>query len=154
MENDQLRVAAGPKRTVLIRLGNRLRRARARARLTQADAAQVVGTSAQTVRNWETGRHEPPMWAVKKLAENYNVSEDTFLENLDAPFGSAIPTPRFPYDRVLVEAEKRPRSSEARRDCSGYDTSKNLALKWLTGRRLQHQRNIQAHAHESGSACW
>ena len=140
MENDQLRVAAGAKRTVLIRLGNRLRRARARARLTQADAAQVVGTSAQTVRNWETGRHEPPMWAVKKLAENYNVSEDTFLENLDAPFGSAIPTPRFPYDRVLVEAEKL---SEARRD-AGLTQAK---IAEMTGLSISAIRR-----YESGSA--
>ena len=106
MENDNLRVGAGAKRNALLSLGSRLRRARVRARLTQDVAARAVGTSAQTVRNWERGRHEPPTWAVKVLADCYKVSEEGLLKDLDAAILPVRPTPGFRYDRVVVDPEK------------------------------------------------
>ena len=95
----------------MVRLGNRLRTARRHAGLTQAEAAQVVGTTAQTVRNWETARNEPPMSAIRKLAERYSVSEDSLLDNLTTPFAPSATRLGFRYGRVIVDGQKL---SEAR----------------------------------------
>ena len=76
-------LVAGAKTVLLARLGRRLSLARKNSGLTQYDVAQHVGTIAQTVRNWETGRHEPSPATIKHLAELYNVDERTLLEDLD-----------------------------------------------------------------------
>ena len=100
------RLAAGAKTTLLRRLGKRLRLARNNSGLTQSDVAERLGTTAQTVRNWETGRHEPSPNAIKKLVEIYSVSENTLLEDLDPAIVPRFPKQGFRYDRVVVEPER------------------------------------------------
>ena len=88
--NNDRPLAASARHTLLLRLGDRLKRGRTRAGLTQAAAAEVVVTTAQTIRNWETERNEPPMPAIRKLEVPYGVREDSLLDNLSPPF---VPTP-------------------------------------------------------------
>ena len=111
--NNDRPLAAGARHTLLLRLGDRLKRARTQAGLTQAAAAEVVGTTAQTIRNWETARNEPPMSAIRKLAERYGVTEDSLLDNLSPPFAPSPSGFGFRYNRVFVKGDKL---SEARRD--------------------------------------
>lgn len=108
MEDDKRRIGAGAKRQALLQLGGRLRRARLRSGLTQIDVAQELETTAQTVRNWETGKHEPPPAIVKKLAERYRVNEKRLLEGLDSAIVPSRPIPGrgFRYDRVVVDPDK------------------------------------------------
>ena len=108
MEDDKRSIGTGAKRQALVRLGGRLRRARVRSGLTQIDVAHELGTTAQTVRNWETGKHEPPPATVKKLAERYRVNEKRLVEGLDSAIVPSRPIPGrgFRYDRVVVDPDK------------------------------------------------
>ena len=111
MEEDKRRIGAGGKRTALLHLGRRLREARRHSRRTQIDVAQELGTSPQTVRNWEAGRHEPPPSAIKALVACYGMSEEHLLEGLDTAIVPKAPGLR--YNRVVVEPQKL---SDARRE--------------------------------------
>lgn len=104
--HDQRSLRASGGRAVLIRLGNRLRAARQEAGLTQAQAAQHVGVTAQTIRNWETARNEPPHTAIQQLADEYNVSVDALLQDVIDPPIPTRPAQRFRYDRVTVDGSK------------------------------------------------
>lgn len=106
-------ISADAKRAALFRLGARLKKARQDSGLMQSDVAEELGITAQTVRNWEAGRHEPPLQAIKELANRYKVSEEELLENPGNLLGSsASAKPKFPYDRVRVDPGKL---SKARR---------------------------------------
>ena len=96
----------GAKTTVLIELGQRLRRARTRTPMTQAEVAENLGVIPQTVRNWESGKHEPPPLTIKKLATLYGVSQKSLLPNLDSPIiQRSLGTP-FRYGRVNIAPDK------------------------------------------------
>ena len=112
-DEDRRGISAEAKRAALSQLGNRLRKARQDSGLTQSEVAKEVGTTAQTVRNWEAGRHEPPLQAIKELADQYKVSEEELLENPGTHIISPPSTkPKFRYDRVCVDPRKL---SDARR---------------------------------------
>lgn len=139
-DEDRRSLKAGAKTAVLVQLGHRLRRARMRSRLTQNDVAENLGVTAQTVRNWESGKHEPPPQTIKKLAELYGESEERLLANLDS---AIIPRPigtLFRYDRVLVDPE---RMTSARSE-AGLTQAK---VSGMTGLSLSAIRR-----YESGSA--
>ena len=112
-------LSAGARFSILGRLGHRLRIARLEARLTQAQAAEAVGSTAQTVRNWETARNEPPPWAITKLAERYNVTEDSLLDDLTSPLGPPRSGLSFQHGRIPVDGQKL---SQARRDAGFTQT--------------------------------
>ena len=123
MEEDKRYIGAGAKRTALLHLGTRLRQARYRRHMTQSQVAKTLGTSPQTLRNWEAGRHEPPSSAVKALADLYRIREERLLEGLDT---AITPTrPGFRYNRVVVEPEKL---SQARRDAGMTQTEVSILL--------------------------
>ena len=46
-----------------------LKQARANAGLTQAQVAELIGVTVQTVKSWEAGRREPPTEPVLTQAE-------------------------------------------------------------------------------------
>lgn len=48
-------------------LGKRLRAAREAAKLSLADVGEAVGTSRQTMHNYETGAKEPGAWVLSRL---------------------------------------------------------------------------------------
>ena len=113
-DGDRRGIASNAKGAALFRLGVRLKKARQKSGLTQNEVAGEIGVTAQTVRNWEAGRNEPPRSAIRKLASLYGVTEEEFLENLDVPIGNPVSAkPKFPYDRVNVNPE---RLSRARRE--------------------------------------
>ena len=99
-------LAASAKRTLLVRLGSRLKRARLKVQKTQAEVAILVEATAQTVRNWEAGRFEPPPQAINTLAQIYRVSEEELLEGLDSAIEPPHPITRFRYNGVLVDPQK------------------------------------------------
>ena len=111
--NDIRSMTAGAKEALLRHVGDRLRRARRQSGLTQSQAARVTGVTIKTIQNWEMGRTEPPAWAIRKLAEAYETSENELLRDLASPFGPPRPDLRFPYDRVIVDP---PKLSQARKD--------------------------------------
>lgn len=60
-------------------LGERLRRAREEAELTQDEAAQEIGTTTRSIRRFERGEYEPSMTQLAALAVLYEVSSDSIL---------------------------------------------------------------------------
>ena len=59
------------RQTALTYLGKKLRKARRNMRLTQQAVSVHIGVTAQTIRNWETGRNEPSSKAFASLASLY-----------------------------------------------------------------------------------
>ena len=80
--------------------------------MTQVQAAENLEVTPQTVRNWETGRNEPPDSAIRKMANLYGLTVERLLEDLDAAVIAVRPLWGFRYNRVVVDPEKM---SEARR---------------------------------------
>ena len=76
METSNRNVASAAKQTALTALGGRLRAARTSASLIQQTVAERLGVSPQTVRNWETGRHEPTEQATEALASLYGIPSE------------------------------------------------------------------------------
>lgn len=60
---------------VLARSGLHLMRARAG--LSQHEAAQRMGVSRYLIRAWEDGRRRPPLWGLRRLADAYETSIST-----------------------------------------------------------------------------
>lgn len=73
MEKSNRKVSTAAKQAALAALGKRLHAARINAGLTQQKAAERLGVTPQSVRNWESGRSEPAEEAVDKLAALYGV---------------------------------------------------------------------------------
>ena len=53
--------------------------------LTQADIAQLLGTTRQQVSKWETGMQMMGVDKYVRLAEYYNISVDYLLGLIDTP---------------------------------------------------------------------
>ena len=60
-------------------IGDRIREARTRLRLTQAQLAGKVGVSSQTVWSWEAGRVKPKHEHLEELAFQFQVSTGWIL---------------------------------------------------------------------------
>ena len=80
METVSRGVASAAKRTALAELGKRLQAARENTGLTQQEVADRLGPSAQTIRNWEAGRHEPNQGDIENLASLYCVQSQQLRE--------------------------------------------------------------------------
>lgn len=81
--------------------------------MTQVQAAEILEVTPQTMRNWETGRNEPPDSAVRKMANLYGLTLERLLDDLDMAVIPVRPMARRSrYNRVIVNPE---RMSEARR---------------------------------------
>lgn len=61
-------------------IGDKIKKARTDAKLTQERAAEVLGVSRQTVSNWENGRFYPDIASVLKMSDLYGVSLDYLLK--------------------------------------------------------------------------
>ena len=64
-------------------IGRKLRQARTQAGLTQAQAAEKILVSRQTVSNWETGKSFPDLLSIVRCSELYGVSLDALLKGDD-----------------------------------------------------------------------
>ncbi len=60
-------------------LGQRLKKARLRLRLTQADLGRLLGITRNAVALWEAGTNAPTMDRIEAIAENLNVSAEYLL---------------------------------------------------------------------------
>lgn len=105
MAEPKRHIGADAKQMALIELGARLRRARVNKRIPQRVAAQRIGTSTQTIRNWEAGRHEADPQAVAALAEFYGVTTNSLLygEGNDAV---RLMQTSLRGDQILIDSEK------------------------------------------------
>ena len=61
-------------------IGDKIKKARTDAKLTQERAAEALGVSRQTVSNWENGRFYPDIASVLKMSDLYGVSLDYLLK--------------------------------------------------------------------------
>ncbi len=61
-------------------IGDKLRKARMQAQLTQEQAAEVLGVSRQTISNWETEKTYPDIVSVVRMSDLYQVSLDRLLK--------------------------------------------------------------------------
>jgi transcriptional regulator with XRE-family HTH domain len=58
---------------------NKLKEARKRCGMTQEEIAKELGLPRGNIANYETGRREPDLETIAKLANYYNVSTDWLL---------------------------------------------------------------------------
>lgn len=65
--------------------GERLKMLREKAGVSQQKIADIVGVTQQAVGKWETGKAEPDLATVAKLAEYFNCSTDYLLGKSDDP---------------------------------------------------------------------
>jgi transcriptional regulator with XRE-family HTH domain len=63
-------------------LGARLRELRIKAGLTQWDVATQLGTGANRISDWETGRYEPSLAVLKRFGEVYGVTVNGLLRGV------------------------------------------------------------------------
>lgn len=66
-------------------LGERFKKYRKKAGLTQKEAAQVIGINSYQLGNYETNRSEPSITILKKMSNVYGVSIDTLVGNNALP---------------------------------------------------------------------
>ncbi len=111
MESSNRNVGSDAKQAALTLLGKRLRTARENAGLTQQAVAKQLKVSAQSVRNWEIGKHEPTRTAKDTLAALYVVQ----LEQLTADILGL--QPKKPHSRPNKRIEVAPQLlAQARKD--------------------------------------
>lgn len=61
-------------------IGSKLKNARNNKRLTQEQAAEVLGVSRQTISNWESNKSYPDIISVIKMSDIYSISLDHLLK--------------------------------------------------------------------------
>ncbi len=90
-------------------LGDRLRRARDEAALTQEVVAEIIGVSWMTVHRWERGERTVPEIKLKRLCDLYGKTATWFLtlEEGDLEISNAqFETPRRVYRRIADSPAK------------------------------------------------
>lgn len=60
-------------------MGEKLKRARQAAGLSQADLAEKVGCRQKDISRWESGLHEPGALTLKKMAQALGCSMDDLV---------------------------------------------------------------------------
>lgn len=68
-----------------IEIGKRISKLRTEKGLNQRDFASILGVSNGTIGMWETGKRQPDLGTVKKIATYFGVSIDYLLGNIDHP---------------------------------------------------------------------
>ena len=66
-------------------LGERFKKYRKKAGLTQKEASQIIGINSYQLGNYETNRSEPSITILKKMSNVYGVSIDTLVGNYKLP---------------------------------------------------------------------
>lgn len=79
-------------------IGQRLKLLREERGLKQIDIANMLGVSRTTYTQYETGKSEPDLATVAKLADYFNVTIDYLLGKTDI---------RNPYDEFLAQAKEK-----------------------------------------------
>ena len=58
--------------------------------MTQAEFGEIAGVSDKAVSTWENGTAEPRLGAVQKIAQHFNITKGSIIED-DAPSSSGLP---------------------------------------------------------------
>lgn len=75
------------KGTDVMKIGEKLRNARAKEKMTQEYVAEKIAVSRQTISNWENEKFYPDIVSVIKLSDLYNISLDELLKGDEAMMG-------------------------------------------------------------------
>lgn len=59
---------------VILEVGDRLRKARRAAEVTQQEMARAMGVATAAIHNYESGRNSPPLVCLKAMAKAYGVT--------------------------------------------------------------------------------
>lgn len=78
---------------------NRLKELRLDKKISQKQLAEIVGTNNSSICDWECGRSEPNLEALKKIAIYFEVSAD-YLIGLEKEDGSRITNEEIEYFKV------------------------------------------------------
>ena len=93
-------------------LGARIRQARLRAGLTQAELARATKTSERNIVRWETSANAPRMESVAAIARATGHSLDDFLGDEDdeeaAPLGRSLSSDLHRLAEVAALLERNP----------------------------------------------
>ena len=85
-------------------LSDRLRKLRENKELKQVEAAAALGMSSVNLNRYETGKHEPDLETLAKLALFYGVTTDYLLGRVDSPTDSLVPATTEPLDPTIERA--------------------------------------------------
>ncbi len=86
---------------------NKLREIRKSQKLTMKQLGQIVGVSESTISLYETGKHDPDMVTLNRIADALNVTVDAILgrdEEPDDAFAIRERLRRDPAYRLLFDA--------------------------------------------------
>ena len=61
-------------------IGSKIKKSRTEAKITQEQVAEALGTSRQTISNWENEKSYPDIASVLKMSDLYGVSLDFLLK--------------------------------------------------------------------------
>jgi transcriptional regulator with XRE-family HTH domain len=76
-------------------IGARIKKLRIIHGHTQADLGRIIGVAYQTMHKYETGRASVPVERLRQISILYNVTLDSFFEDVSYPnFNRIIPMPR------------------------------------------------------------
>lgn len=88
-------------------LGNRFKRFRQKAGLTQKQAAEIIGINSYQLGNYETNRSEPSIAVLKGMSKAYHVKIDTLVGNFVENDKSMWDSPnKEEFDRLMNELIK------------------------------------------------
>lgn len=84
-------------------ISNQIKKLRRQRGWTQAQLADKLNVSTQTVSNWETGLKSPRMGAIEKMATLFNVNESQIISAY--PTASTVKTADLADDDVIFTYE-------------------------------------------------
>ena len=87
--------------------GRRFRIYRDKKKLTQKEAAELLGVTPYQLGNYETNRSEPNIATLKKMSQIYQVSLDRLLGNSVTAFFAPGPddSPKIDLDEIKEQLE-------------------------------------------------
>ena len=91
-------------------ISNQIKKLRRQRGWTQAQLADKLNVSTQTVSNWETGLKSPRMGAIEKMATLFNVNESEIISAY--PTASTVKTADLDDDDVIFTYQGKPLSEE------------------------------------------
>ena len=83
------------EREFFIALGGRIARLRKEQDITQAQLAELVGATQQTLNSYETGRRRVPVSLLPAIAKRLGVSVEDLLDDGNKPASKRGPTPKL-----------------------------------------------------------
>jgi len=102
-------------------IGDRLKKARKKSRLTQKQAAAKLGIDDTTISKYENGKSEPDLQTIERLATLYNTpmeyfiipsSSEPLMEEIDLSDLSALERMRMYYKGMELTPEEKRRFLE------------------------------------------